>query len=64
MKALTSKTFAWYGDNASCSTNGPARCLQTRGGRSPNSWGFYDFYGNVREWVHDEYQQTYPIVSP
>ena len=50
--------FAWYGDNASCSTNGPARCPQTRGGRLPNSWGFYDFYGNVREWVHDEYQQN------
>ncbi|MEE2923969.1 MAG: SUMF1/EgtB/PvdO family nonheme iron enzyme [bacterium] len=50
--------FAWYGYNANCSTNGDARCSQTRGGRLPNSWGFYDFYGNVREWVQDDYQQN------
>ena len=50
--------FAWYGYNANCSGNIDARCPQTRGGRLPNSWGFYDFYGNVREWVQDDYQQN------
>ncbi len=52
------KFFAWYGSNATCPTNGEARCPQTRGGRLPNSWGFYDFYGNVREWVQNDYEQN------
>lgn len=40
--------FAWYGLN----TTRP----RSRGGKLPNSWGFYDFHGNVREWVKDDYE--------
>lgn len=39
--------YSWYGLNS----NQP----KTRGGKLPNGWGIYDFYGNVREWVLDDY---------
>jgi formylglycine-generating enzyme required for sulfatase activity len=40
--------FAWISDN---SRNG-SRPVKTK---KPNPWGFYDVYGNVREWCLDGY---------
>ncbi len=44
---------AWYRDNAEKKTH-PVGQL------TPNAWGVYDMYGNVREWVQDWYSKRYP----
>ena len=44
---------AWYGGNAKGSSHPVAQ-------HKPNRWGFYDFSGNVREWVWDRWGVTFP----
>lgn len=46
------KEYAWFLENSGLETH-PV------GLKKPNSWGFYDLYGNVGEWVQDEYHISY-----
>ena len=45
--------YAWYDSNSSSTTH-------TVAGKTANPWGLYDMHGNVREWVNDWYDATYP----
>ena len=49
--------YAWYDCNDGCNT-------KVVGGKLPNSWGLYDMYGNVWEWVQDWYDGDYYNSSP
>ena len=49
--------YAWHEGNSNGST-------QLVGGKSPNPWGLYDVYGNVSEWVMDQYEKDYYSRSP
>ncbi len=44
--------YAWYDDNSDGETHPVAQ-------KKPNAWGLYDMMGNVREWVHDFYADSY-----
>lgn len=46
------KEYAWFLENSGLETH-PV------GQKKPSSWGFYDLYGNVGEWVQDEYHISY-----
>lgn len=55
------ETYAWHEGNSNGSTH-------LVGSKSPNPWGLYDVYGNVSEWVMDQYEKDYyrrsPAVNP
>jgi formylglycine-generating enzyme required for sulfatase activity len=46
------KDYGWYYDNSNSS-------YQKVGKKLPNAWHLYDMYGNVCEWVLDQYDPNY-----
>ncbi|WP_246275859.1 formylglycine-generating enzyme family protein [Methanolobus zinderi] len=44
--------YAWYDENSEDRT-------RAVGLKEPSPWGLYDIYGNVAEWVQDEYHSNY-----
>jgi formylglycine-generating enzyme required for sulfatase activity len=44
--------YAWYEQNSDFK-------YQKVGRKKPNPWGLYDMYGNVTEWVLDQYDPNY-----
>src|SRR5437899_339736 len=59
------KDYAWYEDNSDFK-------YQKVGKKKPNPWGLYDMYGNVVEYVLDQYDADYykqgssasPVLDP
>ena len=51
--------IAWYHYNSSDGTK-----VHAVGGKPANPWGFYDMYGNVREWCLDWFSAYDTSVSP
>ena len=47
-KSTPISSYAWYKKNSGKKTH-------TVGRKSPNSWGFYDMFGNVSEWCEDNH---------
>ncbi len=50
------KDYAWYEENSDFK-------YQKVGKKKPNPWGLYDIYGNVTEWVLDQYDPEFYKVS-
>ena len=49
--------IAWF-------TGTSGNAVHAVGGKQPNDWGFYDMYGNAREWCLDWYGAYDTSVSP
>jgi formylglycine-generating enzyme required for sulfatase activity len=43
------KDYAWFYSNSEGTTHPVAQ-------KTPNAFGLYDMYGNVRQWVQDKYK--------
>ncbi len=50
--------LAWFTGNNS------SQKVHAVGGKEPNAWGFYDMYGNQREWCRDWYGAYDTSASP
>lgn len=50
--------YAWFMENSDAENTGQGK-TQLIGKKKPNPWGLYDIYGNVNEWVIDQYDEKF-----